>query len=79
MQQHNVDTYKLYTNSSKTEQGVDFAVCSANYTTSKIVSNCTSIFTAEIYGILEAFNYSVNVAEETNLLATNSESSILAI
>ena len=79
IQQHNANTYKLYTDGSKTEQGVAFAVYSEDFSTSKRVSNSTSIFTAELYGILEAINYSANVAEENILIATDSKSSIQAI
>ena len=37
MQQHNVDTCRLYTNDSKTEWGVAFAIYSEIFTTSKTV------------------------------------------
>ena len=53
VQQHNTDTYKIYTDGSKTEQGVAFAVYSENFSTSKRMSYNTSIFTAELHGILE--------------------------
>ena len=79
IQQHNADTYKLYIDDSKTEEGVAFAVYSENFSTSKRVSNSTSKFTADLYGIPEAINYSANVAEENILIATGSKSSIQAI
>ena len=56
IQQHNADTYKLYTDGSKTEQGVAFVVYSEKFSTSKRISNINSIFTAEFYGTLEAIN-----------------------
>ena len=65
---YNADTYKPLTDGSKAEQGVAFAVYSENFSSSKRVSSCTSVFTAELYGILEAINYSVNVAEGNILL-----------
>ena len=56
-----------------------FAVYSEHFSTSK-VSNSTSIFTAKIYGILEAINYSANVAEKKNtLIAIDPKSSIQTI
>ena len=58
IQQHSTDTYKLYSNDSKTEQVVAFAVLSKNVCTSERASNSTSIFTPELYGNLEAINYS---------------------
>ena len=77
--QHNPDTYKLYTNGSKLEQEVAFTVYSEGFSTSEIISNCTSIFTAEHYIILEAIIYSENEAEESVLTATDSKSSIRSI
>ena len=79
LQQHNVDTYKLHNDGSKTEQGLAFAVYSENFDTPKRVSNSTSIFTVEVYGTLEAMNYSANVAEENILIATDSKSSTQAM
>ena len=49
------------------------------FDTLKRVSNCTSIFTEEIYGILELMKYIVNVTEENILLAINFKSSIQEI
>ena len=65
----------MYTNDFKTEQGVSFAAYNENFRASKKVSNCISIFTAEFYGTLKAINYSVNVVEESILLATDSKNS----
>ena len=78
IQQHNADIYKLYTHGSKREQGVASALYSEKFSSSKRVSNSTSIFTSELYGFLEAINYSANVAEEIILMATDSTSSIQA-
>ena len=63
IQQHNADTYILYTDRAKIEQGV----ASANFSTTKRVSNCTSIVTAKLFRFLETINYSAHVAEETLL------------
>jgi len=54
-------------------------IYSENFSTPKKVSNSTSIFTAELYGILEAINYSANLAEENILIVTDAKSSIQAI
>ena len=43
------------------------------------ISNSTSMFTAELYGVLEAVNYSANATKENILRATDSKSSIPAI
>ena len=79
IQQHNAVNDKLCTDDSKTEQGVAFTVYSENFKRSKIVSNSTSIFTAELYGFLETINYSTNVAKENIRTATDSRSSINTI
>ena len=79
MQRNTVGTYKLCTDCSKTEQGIAFAVYSENFSTSNTVSNCTSIFTAELYRFLEVTSYSVNVKEEHILLASDSKSLIKEI
>ena len=74
VKQHNINTYKIFTDGTKTEQGVAFAVYSENFSTSKRISNSTSIFTAELFGILEAINYKSNVAEVNILIATDTKS-----
>ena len=79
-QQHNADQYNLNTDGSKTEQGVGFPVYSENLCTSQWVSSNTSIFTVELYGIVQAISYSANVAEENVIIAaTYYKSSIQAI
>ena len=45
----------------------------------KIVSNCSSTFTADIYGAIEAINYTVNVVEENGFLATDLKNSTQAV
>ena len=45
----------------------------------KSVSKCTSIITADLYGILEPINYNVNVVDEGFLLATDSKNKLHAI
>ena len=79
VQEHNINSYKIYTDGSKTEQGVAYAIYSENFNTSRRIPDCSSIFTAELYGLLEAINYSNNVTEESIILITDSQSSIQAI
>ena len=64
VQQYNTDTYKIYTDVSKTEQRVSFAVYNKNFSTTVRILSITSIFTTELYEILEAINYSANVAKK---------------
>ena len=47
IQQHKAHTYTLHTDGSKAKQGVAFAVCRGNFSTSKRVSNSTSIFSCQ--------------------------------
>ena len=63
----------------KPEKGVAYFVYSENFSTSKIVSNRTSIFTAELYGILEAINCRASVAEANIHITTDSKTSVQAI
>ena len=79
IQRNNDDTYKRCTDGSKIKQGVAFAVHSENFSTSKRVSNCTSILTTQLYRFLDTIKYSINVAEENIFIATVSNSSIQAI
>ena len=79
IQQHNDDTYKLYTDGFKTEQEVAFAVHCEIFCTSKRLSNSTSIFPVELYGILEVIKYSANIAEENILIGRDSKSSTQTI
>ena len=79
MREHDNSTYKLYTDGSKTEQGVAYGIYSENYQASERLPNDTSIFTAELYGILEAIKYGEDVPEENVLLVTDSRSSIQAV
>ena len=69
----------MYTDGSKTEQGVAFAVYSEIFSTSLRVINVTSIFTAELHRNLEANNYRAYVVEENFPIATESKNSIKAI
>ena len=64
IQQHNADTYKIYLDGSKTEQGVVFAVNIENFSTSIRIWNWTTIFTVELFGSPLAINYSANLTKK---------------
>ena len=74
--QHHAETYKLYTDGTKTEKGVASAAYNENFSTSKRVSNCTRIIAAELYGILDAKNYNANAPKKNIHLATDYKSSL---
>ena len=56
--EHEIGSYQIFTDGSKTENGVAFTVYSEHLSISKRIDNCASIFTAELTAILETLKQS---------------------
>ena len=79
IREHSYDSYRIYTDGSKTNQGVAYAIYSTDFSISKKLNECTSIFTAELAAILAAIERSNGIAQNKITIITDSKSSIQAI
>merc|ERR1712082_195690 len=79
LREHETGSYKFFTDGSKTENGVAFAVYSEHFSLARRINNCASIFTAELTAILEALKHSQNINRNCVSIITDSKSSIQAI
>ena len=71
--------YKVYTDGSKTNEGVGFSIFCEDTSSSHRLENHFSIFSAELYALLEAVKYAKTRPGERVVLITDSRSSIQAI
>lgn len=78
LSEHEVDL-KVYTDGSKTNEGVGFSIHCEETSASHRLREHFSIFTAELYGLLEAVKYAKTRSSEQLALITDSRSSIQAI
>ena len=73
-------SYIVFTDGSRTARGVSFAVVAADgWRMSKRISDCASIFTAELLAIDAALHRSSMVAHDEVVICSDSRSSIVAI
>ena len=79
LREHEIDSYQIFTDGSKTENGVAFAVYSEHFSIPQRINNCASIFTAELTAILEALKHSRSINNSSISIITDSKSSIQAI
>ena len=73
------DSITLYTDGSKTDTGVGFAVVGGGCDISRRINGTASVFTAELLAILEAVEQSQRMVGEITTIITDSKSSIQAI
>ena len=76
------DTHKSkhhYTDGSKTEEGVGYAVVSPDKTTKGRITTEASVFTAELYALREAINNTLHDNSTNHTIFSNSQSALMAL
>ena len=81
---HGTDDCKIYTDGSKTSDGVAFAMvgrqpAEPNITRSSRIHDDSSIFTAELYAILSAVQTGAAREQEATVIISDSKSSLPAV
>ena len=77
--QKHTDSLIVYTDGSKTESGVGYGVSSQGFETSRRVNDLSSIYSAELLGILHAVEYANTTNAEVVTIVTDSQSAITAL
>ena len=78
MQNHN-NLHPVYTDGSKSELGVGFAVVSKNFKILSSLPNCASVYTAELFAIKNALIYIVKHNIKNIVIYSDSLSALEAI
>ena len=73
------DSYNIYTDGSKTSDGVSYSVASRSFSIAHRIGSECSIFTAELSAILEAVTHAAATSHSSVTIITDSRSSIQAI
>ena len=73
------DSIPIYTDGSKSQDGVGFATVFPDFTIKRRLHNCASVFTAELYAILLALKFLVTLSENSFVIVSDSRSALLAI
>ena len=74
-----VDSLHLYTDGSKTRDGVGYAYCSPTSHSSKRIQPEASIFSAELFAIYSCLTYAEGSVHDTVVIFSDSRSSILSL
>ena len=73
------DCFSIYTDGSKTKEGVGYAIVYDNTFESRRISNEASIFTAELLGILHALKKVYQIKQKSFVIVSDSRSALMAI
>ena len=79
LEEHATNELHVYTDGSKSDEGVAYATINSETTIKRKIDPASSIYTAELHGIMEAINLSPTYANNKITIFTDSKSSIQGI
>ena len=79
LEEHAANELHIYTDGSKSDDGVAYATINSETTVKRKIDPISSIYTAELHGIMEAINLSSTYVNSKITIFTDSKSSIQGI